>query len=103
MAKHPWVASSVPSKVTDPYRHLYQSVRWRKARAIFLSQNPTCQECDKLGVVSVANTVDHHTPVRSGRVDFWDESNWQALCGTCHQKKRQSERGTINYTDQHGH
>lgn len=58
--------------------------RWRRARLMFLARNPFCVHCG-----APANEVDHVIPKRRGGLD--DESNWQALCGTCHKRKTQKE------------
>lgn len=102
MKSHPWVAARRKTPNDDPYKHLYQSVRWRKMRAIHLAAHPLCEDCIKENITTPANTVDHIIPVRSGKVDFFDMSNWQSLCEEHHQKKRAAERGTINYSEQHG-
>ena len=99
---HPWIKyRKSPRVIDDPYKHLYHSPRWRRSRAIFLQNNPLCCECEKESRVEQATVVDHRIPVRSGKVDFWDETNWQALCETHHNQKRNHERGTINYTNQY--
>ena len=61
--------------------------RWRKARALFLRQNPLCAECHKNGVLTPATVVDHIIPHRGDAVLFWDKQNWQPLCKDCHDKK----------------
>ena len=61
--------------------------RWRKARASFLQRNPLCNECMKRGKITPATVVDHVIPHRGDQKLFWDESNWQALCATCHNRK----------------
>ncbi|WP_016738784.1 HNH endonuclease [Bacillus sp. FJAT-27238] len=61
--------------------------RWRKARARFLASNPLCRHCFEQGKVIAATVVDHITPHRGDMVLFWDEKNWQGLCGTCHSRK----------------
>ena len=38
-----------------------------------------------------ATVVDHVTPHRGDKKLFWDESNWQALCKRCHDKKTMTE------------
>lgn len=75
-------------------KRLYDSVRWRKARALFLRQNPFCILCSRQGRDTPANIVDHIQP-HCGDYDlFWDRDNWQALCASCHSSlKRQQELG----------
>lgn len=65
-------------------RRLYDSVRWRKASKLFLSNNPLCVFCERMGRLSSANLVDHIIPHENDYNKFWDQSNWQGLCYTCH-------------------
>lgn len=61
--------------------------RWRKARKRFLKANPLCVECLKADKLVEAAVVDHIIPHRGDKKIFWDESNWQALCKSCHDRK----------------
>ena len=65
--------------------------RWRKARGRFLKANPLCVKCHEEGKFIKATVVDHITPHRGDRELFWEESNWQALCKRCHDKKTRNE------------
>jgi 5-methylcytosine-specific restriction protein A len=71
----------------------YDSARWRKARARFLSQpeHVLCRTCKAKGIRRRANTVDHVQPHRGDAGLFWDRSNWQPLCGPCHSAKTAAE------------
>lgn len=59
---------------------------WRRARAAFLALRPWCAACGLLATV-----VDHIIPHRGDRALFWDETNWQPLCETCHGRKTATE------------
>ncbi len=61
--------------------------RWRIARKRFLKENPLCLECIKDNRLVEATVVDHIIPHRGDKSLFWDESNWQALCKSCHDRK----------------
>lgn len=61
--------------------------QWRTARARFLRSHPLCAECMKHGNLTPATVVDHIIPHRGDMKLFWDESNWQALCESCHNHK----------------
>jgi 5-methylcytosine-specific restriction protein A len=101
---HPWISrKSNPETFTDPYKKLYQSPRWRTMRSMHLSTHALCEMCAALELTTPATVVDHRIPVRSGKVDFWDQSNWQSLCAHHHNKKRNDERGSINYIEQWQH
>ena len=65
--------------------------RWKKARIRFLHSHPLCEECKKQGRLVKATVVDHIVPHRGDKKLFWDETNWQALCKPCHDKKTWTE------------
>jgi len=60
--------------------------KWRRARAGYLSQYPICVRCG-----DIATVVDHITPHRGNMQLFWDPTNWQPLCKTCHDRKTATE------------
>ena len=62
--------------------------RWRRARLRFLKANPLCVHCLRKNRSVVANQVDHIDAV-TGPDDpkFWDITNWQPLCDSCHSRK----------------
>jgi 5-methylcytosine-specific restriction protein A len=68
----------------------YNTTRWRKNRRTFLKYNPACVDCKGRGVFTPATVVDHVIPVSQG-ADFWEQSNWQALCQSCHNSKTGKE------------
>ena len=61
--------------------------RWQKARDLFLKQHPLCAFCQAEGKIVPATVVDHIIPHRGDQTLFWDQSNWEALCKDCHDKK----------------
>lgn len=65
--------------------------KWQKARESYLSHHPFCVECEKNGLKTLATDVDHIVPHRGDQKLFWDKSNWQPLCHSCHSKKTQKE------------
>ncbi len=68
--------------------------RWRKARASFLREHPLCAMCLADGLTVAATVVDHINPHRGDQSLFWDNSNWQPLCASCHSgAKQREERG----------
>jgi len=78
--------------------------RWERARATFLRQHPLCAMHLKLGRYVQATVVDHITPHRGDQALFWDRSNWQSLCTTCHSshKQRQERGGHLAGCDVYG-
>lgn len=68
---------------------------WRRARTVFLREHPFCALCGKPLHGSRA-IVDHITPHRGDVALFWDRSNWQALCKSCHDShKQRAEKGGL--------
>jgi len=55
----------------------------------------------KRGRFELATVVDHIIPHRGDLGLFWDEENWQSLCGTCHNsaKHRQELAGRDYHSD----
>lgn len=79
-----------PEEVRSAASRGYNS-RWRKARKAFLQSHPLCEECLKHGRYVKATDVDHIKAHRGDPKLFWDQSNWQALCHSCHSKKTARE------------
>ena len=71
--------------------------RWQQARAAFLAlpENVLCKDPDgrHVGVYKLATEVDHIVPHRGDLALFWDTSNWQGLCTSCHSCKTAREDG----------
>lgn len=72
----------------------YGSARWKKARATHLKREPFCRLCAERGKRTKADTVDHIKPHRGDSRLFWDTSNWQSLCRTCHSSVKQRLEAT---------
>ena len=60
---------------------------WQRVRSRYLKQHPLCVQCLKEGRYRAASVVDHIVPHRGNKELFWDRSNWQPLCKSCHDKK----------------
>lgn len=109
--RHPGCGALVPygTKYCEKHRPLHTGEekskpsagsygsRWQKARKRFLEAHPLCVECVKAGMYVKATDVDHITPHRGDQRLFWDESNWQALCHSCHSRKTSREEGSPEY------
>ena len=65
--------------------------RWQAARERYLKLHPVCGLCALRGVIVAATVVDHIDPHKGNQAKFWDESNWQALCKSCHDRKTTKE------------
>ena len=73
--------------------------RWQKARAAYLKAHPLCVLCMEKHPpeYTKATVVDH---IKAHRMDpklFWDQSNWRALCKSCHDKKTAREDRVPEY------
>lgn len=65
---------------------------WAAARADYLDEHPLCVHCaKKRNMIVPATVVDHIQPHKGDKNLFWDVSNWQALCESCHNRKTATE------------
>src|SRR5215510_5194439 len=65
------------------------SARWKRLSRYHRRNNPLCAECLAHGIVTPAQVVDHIVP-RAQRPDLtWEPSNWQSLCTSCHNGRKQ--------------
>lgn len=72
---------------------------WRKARIRYLREHPLCVECLKENRIVEATVVDHIIPHKGDMVLFWNESNWQSLCKSCHDRKTVKQDGGFGRID----
>jgi len=91
--KHKKEVDSEYNRTSSHYKHLYNSSRWRRLRIQFIRVHPLCEVCKRKGVVNAAEIVDHIKPHQGNEGLFWNESNWQALCKSCHDRKTAKEDG----------
>jgi 5-methylcytosine-specific restriction protein A len=68
------------------------SARWRKVRALKLSRDPLCQDCEEHGVVTAAQQVHHVEPLAERPDLAYVLENTRSLCTTCHAKREAEER-----------
>lgn len=84
---------SGPRPTSRAGRRLYDTQRWKRERQQFLAKNQMCVHCKAQGRNTVAEVVDHVTPHRDDAKLFYDPTNWQPLCKTCHSRKTSSRDG----------
>jgi 5-methylcytosine-specific restriction endonuclease McrA len=65
--------------------------RWKEARKHYLIAHPLCVSCEAKNILTEATVVDHIVPHKGNKRLFWDQSNWQPLCKSCHDKKTFSQ------------
>lgn len=100
--RYPGCPNLTETSYCEEHQHLYQTERagsvqrgydshWRKARSRFLKSHPLCVRCRMDGKLVKATVVDHIIPHRGDEALFWEESNWQAMCKSCHDHKTMTE------------
>jgi len=72
-------------------RDEYHSARWTRESRVFRSENPLCKRCAEKGIVKASEVTDHVIPPTL-HGDFWDKSNWQALCRKCNIEKGNEQK-----------
>lgn len=66
--------------------------RWQRYARRFLDDNPLCVRCLAMNRTEPARCVDHIEPVTDASDPlFWDPTNHQALCLSCHSVKTMTE------------
>lgn len=76
---------------SNQWHYLYESARWRKESKEFLKKYPICFICGK-----PSRITDHIVPHRGDVTLFWDQSNWQPMCWSCHSRKTFKENANFN-------
>lgn len=76
-------------------RKEYHSNRWTVASRHFRDANPLCVRCLKKGIYKASEVTDHIIPVEV-HGNFWDRSNWQALCRKSNIEKGNEDKKLIN-------
>jgi 5-methylcytosine-specific restriction enzyme A len=65
--------------------------KWMVRQRRQLRLQPLCAACKALGVVTVAEEVDHVVALANGGSD--EDSNLQSLCAPCHAEKTAADLG----------
>jgi 5-methylcytosine-specific restriction protein A len=91
----PWIPKKKPKQIRQvDNSKFYNSKQWRATRNFYIQANPLCEECDRNGIITGAQCVDHITPITKGGHET-HQGNLQSLCNPCHAKK--SSREGIEY------
>lgn len=72
--------------------------KWQRLSKAYLRKHPLCVKCLAQRQFTTATVVDHIIPHRGNPHLMWNESNWQALCKPCHDRKTGSEDNRPEYT-----
>ena len=80
----------MPSKFHGQQRRRYNPkllswYQYRQRAKAYLARNPYCEECARAGRSTMADEIDHVTPLGAGGLD--DLDNLQSLCKPCHREK----------------
>lgn len=76
--------------VRDRGRQRLYDRRWQRFRAAFLAEHPFCAACERVGITTPAEHVDHVIPHKGDSAAFW-RGPFQALCARCHSRKTLEE------------
>lgn len=79
----PWEPRRVPHAGRRYQDKRYKTRRWQRLRLVILQRAPVCAACER----AAATVVDHITPVRWDPARFYDATNLQGLCRSCHDRK----------------
>lgn len=96
--KHIAMQNIQPKKIftrrgkSSQWHDLYNTAAWRKTSKDFLSKYPVCFICGK-----PAKIADHIIPHRGDLTLFYDESNLQPMCWSCHSRKTMKENNNFNH------
>lgn len=71
----------------------YHSAKWKRESARFRAHHPYCVNADAgLPMCTLLTDVtDHRIPHEGDPHLFWDRSNWQPMCASCHSRKTAGE------------
>lgn len=72
-------------------KDLYNSRRWADLRGSVLREQPLCIRCRQKGIRRAATVVDHIVSHRNDKELFFQRTNLQSLCKSCHDNKTLKE------------
>ena len=105
--KHPGCPNLTDGLYCEQHKHLHPDrasafrrgygSKWQRVSKAYLRKHPLCVMCLAKGRYVQATVVDHRVPHRGNYELMWSESNWQALCKSCHDRKTGNEDSTPEY------
>jgi 5-methylcytosine-specific restriction enzyme A len=76
----------------EPWRRWYRTARWKEIRwSVLVGDLFKCRLCGHREVNPSSLVCDHVRPHRGDERMFWDRSNLQTLCSSCHSSRKQAE------------
>jgi 5-methylcytosine-specific restriction enzyme A len=80
-------------------RHkIYNNSRWRKLRLLKFANNPLCEHCLLVGIVTATTDIHHIVPIDIDPTLSYSYQNLLALCQECHHKVHDNMRKAISST-----
>lgn len=76
---------------------VYSTKRWKVLRLLALDTMPLCLCCERYGILTPAQEVDHITPIKLDHGGAYRLSNLQCLCKPCHSRKTTYETKGVIY------
>ena len=78
-------------RANDPFKALRNTARWRALRLVIKLRDVLCKMCGQRAVQEIDHVVPARAWVAQGG-DYYDKSNLQGLCKSCHSKKTRQEQ-----------
>lgn len=78
-------------RADDWIRRLYYTTRWQALRLMILARDPFCKRCERSGIATPSDTVNHIDRARKTPERFFDEDNLEGVCAPCHSGEIQRE------------
>ncbi len=75
---------------------IYNSSRWRRLSKKKRTVTPFCEDCEDLGVTTLADVVDHIVEINDDKTLAYTWSNLKSLCHGCHNTKTATEKRKRN-------
>ena len=83
-----------PGFLLAQFANFYNTRAWRRLSAWQRTQQPLCEMCLELGVVTEATEVDHVVPLSEDWGRRLDPTNLASICGECHGRVKQRQERT---------
>lgn len=77
----------------DPLTRKQYNGHWARYSQQYRRHHPFCIECEREGILTASEVVDHIIPHRGDYALFWDVNNHQPLCERHHTAKTANEGG----------